>query len=81
MRGMIARASPPLSYHFSREQHAGREDGTQEFVGAEEDGSVKFRVTDGANEGRSGRKIVRSLKRYVARELYRCLPVSSTLDD
>ena len=26
------------------------------------------------NEGRSKREIIRSLKRYVARELYRCLP-------
>ena len=25
-------------------------------------------------EGRSKREIIRSLKRYVARELYRCLP-------
>ena len=27
------------------------------------------------------REIIRSLKRYVARELYRCLPVPSPLDD
>jgi len=26
------------------------------------------------NEGRSKREIIRSLKRYVARELYLCLP-------
>ena len=26
------------------------------------------------HEGRSKREIIRSLKRYVARELYRCLP-------
>ena len=32
-------------------------------------------------EGRSKREIIRSLKRYVARELYRCLPVPSPLDD
>ena len=32
-------------------------------------------------EGRSKREIIRSLKRYVARELYRYLPVPSPLDD
>ncbi|MEE8422236.1 MAG: IS110 family transposase, partial [Dehalococcoidia bacterium] len=32
-------------------------------------------------EGRSKREIIRSLKRYVARELYRCLPIPSPLDD
>lgn len=32
-------------------------------------------------EGRSRREIVRSLKRYVARELYCCLPVPSPPDD
>ena len=42
------------------------------------DARTRAYVTRRTAEGRSKREIIRSLKRYVARELYRCLPRPQT---
>ena len=66
--------------HFARGNHAGGDRSANHalwrivMVRMVFDARTRAYVARRTAEGRSKREIIRSLKRYVARELYRCLP-------